>query len=53
MTPEEFRQIRAHQMPNGEKCAKSDFVIVTDTVEHTRAQVQDIVRQIREKMADA
>ncbi|WP_299735916.1 dephospho-CoA kinase [uncultured Roseobacter sp.] len=53
MTRAEFESIRAKQMPNDEKCARSDFVIVTDTVEHARAQVQDVVRQIRERLRDA
>ncbi|WP_404818160.1 dephospho-CoA kinase [Roseobacter sinensis] len=53
MTRAEFDKIRANQMPNDEKCARSDFVIVTDTVEHARAQVQDVVRQIREKLSHA
>ncbi|WP_299401455.1 dephospho-CoA kinase [uncultured Roseobacter sp.] len=53
MTRAEFENIRAKQMPNDEKCARSDFVIVTDTVEHARAQVQDVVRQIRERLRDA
>lgn len=53
MTQVEFEKIRAKQMPNAEKCARSDFVIVTDTVEHARAQVQDVIRQIRERMRHA
>jgi dephospho-CoA kinase len=53
MTPEQFRQILAKQMPNEEKCAKSDFVIETDTLEHARAQVQTVVEQIRKRIADA
>ncbi|KIC38432.1 dephospho-CoA kinase [Ruegeria sp. ANG-R] len=53
MTEAQFEQIRAKQMPNDEKCARSDFVIETDTLDHARAQVQDIVRQIRAGMADA
>ena len=53
MTHADFEKIRAKQMPNEEKCARSDFVIVTDTVEHARAQVQDVIRQIRERMRDA
>ena len=32
MTLEQFEQIRAKQMPNDEKCARSDYVIVTDTL---------------------
>ncbi|MCG7520406.1 dephospho-CoA kinase [Ruegeria sp. Ofav3-42] len=53
MTEAQFEQIRAKQMPNDEKCARSDFVIVTDTLDHARTQVQDVVRQIRARMADA
>ncbi len=53
MTEAQFEQIRAKQMPNDEKCARSDYVIVTDTLDHARAQVQDVVRQIRAGMADA
>ncbi|NVO55917.1 dephospho-CoA kinase [Rhodobacteraceae bacterium B1Z28] len=53
MSEAQFDQIRAKQMPNDEKCARSDFVIVTDTLDHARAQVQDVVRQIRAGMADA
>ncbi len=49
----QFEQIRAKQMPNEEKCARSDFVIVTDTLDHARAQVQDVVRQIRAGLANA
>ena len=53
MTEAQFEHIRAKQMPNDEKCARSDFVIVTDTLDHARAQVQDVVRQIRAGMANA
>ncbi|WP_299899793.1 dephospho-CoA kinase [uncultured Ruegeria sp.] len=53
MTETQFEQIRDKQMPNDEKCARSDYVIVTDTLDHARAQVQDVVRQIRAGMANA
>ncbi len=53
MSEAQFEQIRAKQMPNDEKCARSDYVIDTDTLDHARAQVQDVVRQIRAGMADA
>lgn len=53
MTRDDFLAIRAKQMPNSEKCARSDYVIVTDTVEHARAQVQSVVRQIRDQLAHA
>ena len=47
MTEEQFEQIRAKQMPDAEKRERADHVIITDTVEHARSQVQSIVRQIR------
>lgn len=50
MTEDQFEAIRAKQMPNDEKCARADFVIVTDTVEHARAQVQTVIQTIRERM---
>ena len=53
MTEDQFEQIRAKQMPNDEKCARSDFVVVTDTVDHAREQVFRIVETIREQIADA
>ncbi|CAD0184544.1 Dephospho-CoA kinase [Ruegeria sp. THAF57] len=53
MSEAQFEQIRAKQIPNEEKCARSDFVIVTDSLDHARAQVQDVVKQIRAGLADA
>lgn len=53
MTREQFAAIRAKQMPNDEKCARSNFVIETDTLEHARAQVHDVLEQIRKRMTDA
>ncbi|NOD48572.1 MULTISPECIES: dephospho-CoA kinase [unclassified Ruegeria] len=53
MSEAQFEQIRAKQMPNAEKCARSDFVIETDTLDHARQQVQDVVRQIRAGMNHA
>ncbi|MFC3613465.1 dephospho-CoA kinase [Lutimaribacter marinistellae] len=47
MTEAQFEQILAKQMPNEDKCARADFVIVTDTLDHARQQVQDIVKEIR------
>lgn len=47
MTRAQFEQIRAKQMSDAEKRRRADFVILTDTLDHARAQVQDIVRQIR------
>lgn len=53
MTREQFLQIRAKQMPNDEKCARSDYVVITDTLDHARRQVDKIVQEIREKLANA
>lgn len=53
MTREQFLQIRAKQTPDEEKRARADFVIVTDTLDHARQQVQDIVKQIRGGLHDA
>ena len=53
MTAAQFEGIRAKQMPNDEKCARSDYVIETDTLEHARAQVQDVLADIRKRMRDA
>lgn len=50
MTPEQFRQIRDKQMPDAEKRARADYVVITDTLEHARAQVQRIVAEIRERL---
>lgn len=53
MTLEQFEQIRAKQMPNEEKCAQSDYVVITDTLEHAREQVNDIVVKIRKGLSVA
>lgn len=53
MTVEQFTQILHKQMPIEEKRARADYVIETDTPEHARAQVEEILKDIRGKMADA
>lgn len=53
MSREQFELIRANQMSDAEKRARSDFVIITDTLDHARAQVHDIVEQIRAGMTNA
>ncbi len=53
MTEAQFEQIRAKQMPNDEKAAKSDYVVVTDSLDHARAQVEKIVTTIRGQLANA
>lgn len=53
MTPEQFKTIRAKQMPAPEKAARADYVITADTLEHARAQVQKVVADIRKKITHA
>lgn len=53
MTPAEFEAIKAKQMPAAEKRALADYVIETDTIEHAREQVRDVVKDIRKRVKDA
>jgi len=47
MTQDQFLHIKSMQMPDAEKRARADYVIITDTQDHARQQVQDIVTEIR------
>lgn len=53
MSEEQFAHFLSQQMPNEEKCARSDYVVITDTLDHARAQVNKIVETIREQLANA
>lgn len=53
MSAEDFALILSRQMPNADKVARADFVIETDTLDHARAQVQDIVNRLRSRTKDA
>ena len=53
MTQAQFEAIRDKQMPAEEKCRRADYVIPTDTLEAARQRVQDVVRDIRGRLADA
>jgi len=53
MTQAQFETIRDKQMPAEEKCRRSDYVIATDTLEAARQQVQDVIKDIGSKLADA
>ena len=53
MSGEQLDAILARQMPDAEKRERADFVVVTDTVEHAREQVQDVLEAIRERMRHA
>ena len=50
MTLEQFSTIRAKQMPAADKCRRATYVIETDTLEHARTQVQNIVSTIRSQL---
>jgi dephospho-CoA kinase len=52
MSDEDLERILARQMPISEKCARADFVITTDTLDHARAQVHAILREIEERLPD-
>jgi dephospho-CoA kinase len=53
MTREQFLHIRGKQMPDADKRALADYVIVTDTLDHALQQVRDIVEKIRVKIKNA
>lgn len=53
MTEDQFEMIRAKQMPDAEKRALADHVIITDTLDHAREQVAAIVADIRGKISNA
>ena len=53
MTGDQFLRIKENQMPNEEKCARSDYVVMTDSLEHARHQVQSIVDEIRGRLINA
>jgi dephospho-CoA kinase len=47
MTTDQITAILERQMPDAIKRELSDFVVVTDTLDHARQQVADILTQIR------
>jgi dephospho-CoA kinase len=53
MSDDQFEMIRAKQMPDAEKRALADHVVITDTLDHARDQVRAIVSEIREKLKNA
>lgn len=50
MTEAQFETILAKQVSDAEKRSRADFVIITDTVDHARDQVNAIIADIRGKM---
>ncbi|WP_323763790.1 dephospho-CoA kinase [Marinovum sp.] len=53
MNDAQFTQILAKQMPIAEKRRRADYEIETDTLDHARAQVQDVLKDIRVRLAHA
>ncbi len=53
MDMDQFQLIKQKQMPDADKRARADYVIITDTPDHARQQVQDIVAEIRTKFENA
>ena len=53
MSEAQLDAILAKQMPDAEKRARADYVILTDTLEHARQQVQDVLADIEDKIGDA
>lgn len=50
MNEAQFQAIRAKQMPIAEKRARADYEIETDTLDHAREQVHEVLRDIRARM---
>lgn len=53
MTEDQFNMIKAKQMPDEQKRALADRVVITDTLDHARDQVRAIVAEIRAKLDNA
>ncbi|WP_293575062.1 dephospho-CoA kinase [Phaeobacter sp.] len=53
MTVEQFEQILQKQMPIEEKKSRSDYLIQTDSLDHARQQVRDILNAIRKQLHHA
>lgn len=53
MTEAQFEQIRQKQMPNDKKVEQSDYVVITDTLDHAAEQVAAIVEDIRKGLNHA
>jgi dephospho-CoA kinase len=47
MSEKMFEQIKSRQWSNSRKCEKADFVILTDTLEHVHAQVDNLLLKLR------
>lgn len=53
MSEAQFDAIRNKQLPDADKRARADYTIITDTLEHARRQVQDVLKDIRTRLTHA
>ena len=53
MSEDQFEAIRPKQMPDADKRARADYVIITDTPEHAARQVRDVLADIRKRITHA
>lgn len=53
MTEDQFTAILAKQMPDAEKRARADYVVITDTPEHAARQVRAILADIKKRIVHA
>lgn len=53
MTEDQFTAILAKQMPDAEKRARADYVVITDTPEHAARQVRAILADIKKRIDHA
>jgi len=53
MTEADFEAILARQVPDREKRARADYVIITDTIEHARAQVRAVLDDLTRRQRHA
>lgn len=53
MSEAQFRHILSQQMPIDEKLKRADYRIETDTLEHAGQQVEDVLTDIKARLADA
>lgn len=53
MTREGLEQILEKQMSDIEKRERADYVIRTDTIDHARSQVRDVLTDLKKRMTNA
>lgn len=53
MTEAHFADIRSRQLPDTEKRERADFVIETQSIEQTKAEVESLIERIKSELEDA